>query len=134
MLRIVFEQRCGYYMKGQAHIVRALSIAFRDYLSLRRGAVDEWKLEPNKYVETPLESLKRSDNPPIFRSCYHVKEVRDIILPEVYVDRYGNCLPDKSAYDFYRALEMYYGMFYDMYISEMWRAIKLIRRNADMRK
>ncbi len=126
ILRIIFEQRCGYYMKKQGHVVRALTAAFDDYLHLRRGRAADGLLEPNVHVQTPYEHLQANGNH-IFRKCYHVKDVRDSILPAIYVDRYGNCLPDEEAYDFYRGLKPHCDMFKETYLPLMRKAVERIR-------
>lgn len=70
----------------------------------------------------------------ILRMCRHVKEVKEPVLPEIYVDKYCNCITCEEDYHFFTELETNKRFFVNMYRPLMIRAVKCIRKGTGNEK
>ena len=61
------------------------------------------------------------------RMCEHVKLVEKSILPEVYVDKYCNCITSEDDLTYFKSYSTYEKLFIEMYRPLMRQAVKRIR-------
>ena len=59
--------------------------------------------------------------------CEHVKLVEKSILPEVYVDKYCNCITSEDDLTYFKSYSTYEKLFIEMYRPLMRQAVKRIR-------
>jgi hypothetical protein len=65
------------------------------------------------------------------RMCGHVKNVTVPVLPEIYVDKYGNCITSGEEYRFFTNLDTNARFFAETYRPIMLRAVRSIRKDPD---
>lgn len=65
----------------------------------------------------------------IFRLCEHVKSVKNPVFPEIYVDKYGNCIVCEDDYKYFTSFKVNVKIFMDMYRPIMRHTIKQIKEH-----
>lgn len=63
--------------------------------------------------------------------CDHVKNVKENILPDVYADKYLNCITNDEDYRFFTSMDMNEKIFRWMYRPMMIEAVHKIRKKAE---
>lgn len=65
----------------------------------------------------------------VFRLCEHVKLVKKPVFPEVYIDKYCNCIVGEEDYQYFTSFEVNVKIFMEMYRPIMRQTIKQIRED-----
>jgi hypothetical protein len=65
----------------------------------------------------------------VFEQCNHVSEVKENILPIVYIDRYCNCITNMDEYIYFVGTEQAKDFFKNTYRPIMYKVISEIRTN-----
>lgn len=64
--------------------------------------------------------------------CRHVKDVTKNILPDIYIDVYGNMIANEQDYIYFRNYEKSYEFFYGLYHDSVVETINKIRKEGDL--
>lgn len=63
----------------------------------------------------------------VFRPCSHVYEVKQNILPEIYVDEWGTFITTEEEYLYFRGYRSFENIFIEMYLDLFIKAVKRLR-------
>ncbi|GFI49553.1 galactofuranosyltransferase GlfT2 [Lachnospiraceae bacterium] len=64
--------------------------------------------------------------------CRHVKDITENILPDIYIDIYGNMIANEQDYIYFRNYEKSYEFFYGLYHDSVVETINKIRKEGDL--
>ncbi len=77
----------------------------KDYDVLNSFLRKIMKVNPDLYVKIQFSLEGSKDYDYVFRLCRHVTEVKENVLPEIYVDRLGNIIADETDYHYFSSYE-----------------------------
>lgn len=111
------------------------------WISLEECDCDRAGLEQGMWKMAEIQMLNHTIPQLVFKSieaadlvlrvCKHVSLVEKQILPEIYVDKYCNCIVNKEDYIYFTGFETNRKFFTDLYHPLMEQAVKKIRENKD---
>ncbi len=88
-------------------------------VAISEGVNDQEKIDGNKFDK-------------IIHFCRHVKDVQKNILPEIYIDVYGNMIASEQDYIYFRNYENAYAFFRALHYDSVLETIREIRKEANL--
>ena len=88
-------------------------------VAISEGVNDQEKIDGNKFDK-------------IIHFCRHVKDVQKNILPEIYIDVYGNMIASEQDYIYFRNYENAYAFFRALHYDSVLETIREIRKEGNL--
>lgn len=139
--RINELQKDGYHLvekelSGCRHVLLYLQQDVLKEQAVRLcGRLQKMDLEIEIVIGTDVDEQEKINSDPfdkIIHFCRHVKDIEKNILPEIYIDIYGNMIANEQDYIYFRNYENSYAFFRELHHDSVIETIRQIRKEENL--
>lgn len=139
--RINELQKDGYHLvekelAGCRHVLLYLQQDVLKEQALRLcGRLRKMDSEIEIVISTDVDAQEKIHSDPfdkIIHFCRHVKDIEKNVLPEIYIDIYGNMIANEQDYIYFRNYENSYAFFRELHHDSVIETIRQIRKEENL--
>ena len=139
--RINELQKDGYHLvekelSGCRHVLLYLQQDVLKEQAVRLcGRLQKMDLEIEIVIGTDVDEQEKINSDQfdkIIHFCRHVKDIEKNILPEIYIDIYGNMIANEQDYIYFRNYENSYAFFRELHHDSVIETIRQIRKEENL--
>ena len=139
--RINELQKDGYHLvekelAGCRHVLLYLQQDVLKEQALRLcGKLRKMDSEIEIVISTDVDAQEKIHSGPfdkIIHFCRHVKDIEKNVLPEIYIDIYGNMIANEQDYIYFRNYENSYAFFRELHHDSVIETIRQIRKEENL--
>lgn len=139
--RINELQKDGYHLvekelSGCKHVLLYLQQDVLKEQAVRLcGRLQKMDSEIEIVISTDVDAQEKIHSGPfdkIIHFCRHVKDIEKNVLPEIYIDIYGNMIANEQDYIYFRNYENSYAFFRELHHDSVIETIRQIRKEENL--